>query len=138
MKVITRKYKLEKWKAIITNQMASGLTAAEYCRQEDLPISTFFYWKRTIRQDLIAQMDTQVSKPAIVEVPLTVSETPLEEAPPAPPIEQNKLTLKCEYTGPKKPPIRRFGNRESGIKKPLLSDFLVCRFWARGNHHSRE
>jgi hypothetical protein len=44
----------------------------------------------------------------------------------------------CEYTGPKKPPIRRFGNRESGIKKPLLSDFLVCRFWARGNHHSRE
>ena len=43
-----------------------------------------------------------------------------------------------EYTGPKKPPIRRFGNRESGIKKPLLSDFLVCRFWARGNHHSRE
>jgi len=39
-------------------------------------------------------MDTQVSKPAIVEVPLTVSETPLEEAPPAPPIEQNKLTLK--------------------------------------------
>ena len=94
MKVITRKYKLEKWKAIITNQMASGLTAAEYCRQEDLPISTFFYWKRTIRQELIAQMDTQVSKPAIVEVPLTVSETPLKEAPPAPPIEQNKLTLK--------------------------------------------
>ncbi|MBO5650056.1 MAG: hypothetical protein J5908_00965 [Selenomonas sp.] len=94
MKVITRKYKLEKWKAIITNQMASGLTAAEYCRQEDLPISTFFYWKRTIRQELIAQMDTQVSKPAIVEVPLTVSETPLEEAQPAPPIEQNKLTLK--------------------------------------------
>ena len=43
MKVLTRKYKLEKWKAIITNQMASGLTAAEYCRQEDLPISTFFY-----------------------------------------------------------------------------------------------
>lgn len=39
-------------------------------------------------------MDTQVSKPAIVEVPLTVSETPLEEAQPAPPIEQNKLTLK--------------------------------------------
>ena len=97
MKVITRKYKLEKWKAIITNQMASGLTAAEYCRQEDLPISTFFYWKRTIRQELIAQMDTQVSKPAIVEVPLTVSETPLEEAPPASPatpIQQNKLTLK--------------------------------------------
>ena len=48
MKVITRKYKLEKWKAIITNQMASGLTATEYCRQEDLPISIFFYWKRTI------------------------------------------------------------------------------------------
>ena len=95
MKVITRKYKLEKWKAIITNQMASGLTAAEYCRQEDLPISTFFYWKRTIRQELIAQMDTQVSKPAIVEVPLTVSGTSLEEAPPASPatpIEQNKLT----------------------------------------------
>ena len=46
--------------------------------------------------------------------------------------------INCEYTGPKKPPIRRFGNRESGIKKPLLSDFLVCRFWARGNHHSRE
>ena len=97
MKVITRKYKLEKWKAIITNQMASGLTAAEYCRQEDLPISTFFYWKRTIRQELIAQMDTQVSKPTIVEVPLAVSGTSLEEAPPASPatpIEQNKLTLK--------------------------------------------
>ena len=42
-------------------------------------------------------MDTQVSKPAIVEVPLTVSETLLEEAPPASPatpIEQNKLALK--------------------------------------------
>ena len=48
-------------------------------------------------QELIAQMDTQVSKPAIVEVPLTISETPLEEAPPASPatpIEQNKLALK--------------------------------------------
>ena len=39
-------------------------------------------------------MDTQVSKPAIVEVPLAVSGTSLEEAPPASPIEQNKLTLK--------------------------------------------
>ena len=42
-------------------------------------------------------MGTQVSKPAIVEVPLTVSETPLEEAQPASPatpIEQNKLILK--------------------------------------------
>ena len=39
MKVITRKYKLEKWKAVITNQMVSSLTAAEYCRQENLPIS---------------------------------------------------------------------------------------------------
>ena len=41
MKVITRKYKLEKWKAVITNQMASGLAAAEYCRQEDLLISEY-------------------------------------------------------------------------------------------------
>ncbi|TYZ24139.1 hypothetical protein [Selenomonas ruminis] len=33
------------------------------------------------------------------------------------------LFKETEYTGP---------------KKPLLSDFLVCRFWARGNHHSRD
>lgn len=83
MQAIARKYKLEKRKNIITNQMSSGLTTTEYCRQEKLQISTIFYWKRTIRQDLIAQMDTQISEPAIVELPLTISKTSIEEAPSA-------------------------------------------------------
>ena len=39
----------QQWKAIIEDRNSSGLTVAEYCRQNALSRDSYFYWLRIIR-----------------------------------------------------------------------------------------
>ena len=40
----------EQWQRLIDEQLQSKLTQAEFCRQNDLAISSFGYWKRRLSQ----------------------------------------------------------------------------------------
>lgn len=45
------KSKKDKWIKILTDWENSELIRAEYCRQKNIPISTFDYWRQRIRKD---------------------------------------------------------------------------------------
>ncbi len=71
---IIRKAKLNEWLSRFTDQKASGLSVSAWCRQNDISKDKFFYWKRRLKDEIIAQ-----SLPEIV--PLAMPSTPQNSQP---------------------------------------------------------
>ena len=42
---LKQQHSLASWKQIILAQQNSGLTAAEYCRQQNIKYNAFYYWQ---------------------------------------------------------------------------------------------
>ena len=63
---LKQQHSLASWKQIILAQQNSGLTAAEYCRQQNIKYNAFYYWQRKIREDFAAAtlQITQKDEPA--------------------------------------------------------------------------
>ena len=40
----------ERWRGLISSQADSGLSIAEFCRQNDLPQASFYQWRRKLRE----------------------------------------------------------------------------------------
>ena len=51
---LKQQHSLASWKQIILAQQNSGLTAAQYCRQQNIKYNAFYYWQRKIREDFDA------------------------------------------------------------------------------------
>ena len=51
---LKQQHSLASWKQIILAQQNSGLTAAKYCRQQNIKYNAFYYWQRKIREDFAA------------------------------------------------------------------------------------
>lgn len=51
--------KLEFWTLIMQEKAASGLSVKEYCLQNDLKASTYYYWQRKVRQMTDAQPEVE-------------------------------------------------------------------------------
>ncbi|MBE6093266.1 MAG: hypothetical protein E7201_08910 [Selenomonas ruminantium] len=49
-----QQHSLASWKQLILAQQNGGLTAAEYCRQQNIKYNAFYYWQRKIREDFAA------------------------------------------------------------------------------------
>lgn len=69
-----RKRLASEWAALIERQSKSGFSQSTFCRSEDVPLSTFQYWKRRLRNE-------GRSEPTASETPLF---TPLSELPAVP------------------------------------------------------
>ena len=69
MDQLTREVRYSKWAEIIMAANNSGLSKAEYCRQNGIDNKSFFYYQRRIRQGLydIAQAE----RPQLVELPIS-------------------------------------------------------------------
>ena len=72
-----QKRSASEWSNLIERQAESGLSQATFCRSEEIPLSTFQYWKRRLRSE-------DRSERTASEAPLF---TPLGELPPAGPID---------------------------------------------------
>jgi hypothetical protein len=44
------RYKLDQWKSFIAEWQKSGKTREEYCREQDLTVATFSYWRTKINK----------------------------------------------------------------------------------------
>ena len=51
----------ENWLQTLQRASASGLSNKEWCRQNGVPASTFYKWKRTLRDQLLEQMESSES-----------------------------------------------------------------------------
>ena len=77
-----RDLKLEQsWRRHLQRQRAGGFTVRQYCREQQLTESAFYFWRRTIAErDRQAESDR---RPAFVPVvmtdqPTSTSDTPIE------------------------------------------------------------
>lgn len=59
-----RALNIQQWKAIIEDRNGSGLTVAEYCRQNALSRDAYFYWLRIIRRSVLEQTETTLPQVA--------------------------------------------------------------------------
>ncbi len=64
-----RKKQIKYWQAHIKAYQRSGLSQAEYCRQNNLRSNRLRYWKKKFQN----QQDSQ--NPSFVNLPLTITET---------------------------------------------------------------
>lgn len=75
----------EQWLELITQCRASGLTDRQWCIQNGIPVSTFYYHIRALRKkacEIPVAADTAVQKQEVVQIPLWKTEQdPAETAP---------------------------------------------------------
>lgn len=75
----------EQWLELITQCRANGLTDRQWCIQNGIPVSTFYYHIRALRKkacEIPAAADTAVQKQEVVQLPLWKTEQdPAETAP---------------------------------------------------------
>ena len=67
----------EQWLELITQCRASGLTDRQWCIQNGIPVSTFYYHIRALRKkacEIPAAADTAVQKQEVVQLPLWKTE----------------------------------------------------------------
>ena len=64
-KSILHQAKLNEWASLFADQKSSGLSVAEWCKQNNLSQYKFFYWKRRLKDEAITQVLPEI-------VPLTI------------------------------------------------------------------
>jgi hypothetical protein len=65
--------KLHEWASRFSDQKSSGLTVAEWCKQNNLSEYKFFYWKRQLKEEAIEQVLPEIVPLAMPSVQDTVS-----------------------------------------------------------------
>lgn len=56
-----REVSIRFWQEAIRNRKASGLSIAEFCRQNGLNANAYYYWQRQIRKDLLQKQTDSAS-----------------------------------------------------------------------------
>ena len=70
----------QNWLQTLQQAAASGLSNQEWCEQNGVALSTFYKWKRTLRDQLLAQLEsTSDSNMCFAKVPLSRAEEPVAE-----------------------------------------------------------
>ncbi|MCR4687449.1 MAG: hypothetical protein K5659_07755 [Lachnospiraceae bacterium] len=55
-KSLIHQARLQEWATRCSDQKSSGLTVPEWCRQNNLSIHKFYYWKHLLKQEAINQV----------------------------------------------------------------------------------
>ena len=77
------------WRQRLTDQAASGLTIAAWCRRNGVSGSLFHFWKRTIARRGKDRIRTQTKSPACPQDPVVFA--PVVLAPPLPQVDIDRL-----------------------------------------------
>ena len=56
---LTRTIQLQEWASQIQEHLQSGITVREWCPQRDLPLKTYYYRQRRVREELLEAAETQ-------------------------------------------------------------------------------
>ena len=72
--------KLNEWASRFAEQKSSGLTVAEWCKQNNLSEHRFFYWKRQLKEEAIEQVLPEIVPLAMPSVQDTVTQVTAKAA----------------------------------------------------------
>ena len=73
-KTIIRQARLNEWAAKFSDQKASGLKVADWCKQNNVSKDTYFYWKRQVKNAIVSQALPDI-------VPLAMPSTFVPDSP---------------------------------------------------------
>lgn len=71
---LTKQVKLQQWSEIFQMRKSSGLTIAEFCKENSIQPSKYYYWLKHVRQAACDQLPAPLSKPVNPIVPVTFKE----------------------------------------------------------------
>ena len=79
------------WQTLITNQTESGLSIVQYCKQHQLTLSNFYYWR--------AKLNESVASTLPQEKPFDDAWIALPSAPPEPSANNQTMTIRLSLPG---------------------------------------
>lgn len=74
---MTKEERAQYWEMVVEEFNESGLTKTDYCRNNDIPVSTFNYWENRLKEMVQAK---EMEGHRFVELPVPVDE---KRHPPA-------------------------------------------------------
>lgn len=87
-KQILHQAMLNEWASRFADHKASGLTVNEWCAQNGISRHCYFYWKRKLKDELIAQALPEI-------VPLALPDVSAPECKPVVPVPSDDSRTSC-------------------------------------------
>lgn len=70
VKSLTTQYRYDRWVGIISERNASGLSIKDWCRQNDVKETSYYYWLKKIRHSIVESLDPDEPKDEVTFVPM--------------------------------------------------------------------
>ena len=70
VKSLTAQYRYDKWVAIISEHNASGLGIRDWCRQNNVNETSYYYWLKKIRHSIVESIDQDDRNSEVSFVPM--------------------------------------------------------------------
>ena len=70
VKSLTAQYRYDKWVAIISEHNASGLGIRDWCRQNNVKETSYYYWLKKIRHSIVESFDEDDRNGEVSFVPM--------------------------------------------------------------------
>lgn len=79
---------LNEWASRFADHKASGLSVAQWCKENNLSQYKYFYWKRQLKDEVTLQALPEI-------VPLAMPSSPIVSEPPVPPKSSELASATC-------------------------------------------
>ena len=70
VKSLTTQYRYDRWVGIISERNASGLSIKDWCRQNNVKVTSYYYWLKKIRHSIVETLDPDDQKDEVTFVPM--------------------------------------------------------------------
>ncbi|WP_088186828.1 hypothetical protein [Desulfosporosinus sp. FKA] len=70
VKSLTTQYRYDRWVGIISERNASGLSIKDWCRQNDVKETSYYYWLKKIRHSIVESLEPEDHKDELTFVPM--------------------------------------------------------------------
>ena len=82
MRDVNHQVRVNEWRQIITECRRSGQTVRDWCKENSIKSSQYYYWLRVVRNESLALMDKEIqgSQPTFAAVKLTEENATVENS----------------------------------------------------------
>ena len=70
VKSLTTQYRYDRWVGIISERNASGLSIKDWCRQNNVKETSYYYWLKKIRHSIVESLESEDQKDEGTFVPM--------------------------------------------------------------------
>lgn len=118
--------RLNEWATKISEQVASGLTAREWCTRNNITIHKYNYWKHLLKEEAVNQLLPDVAPLSVPDiVPLAIPDIPSGTNHHVYPESSHSTNCTIRAIDPSAVAKISIGNISIEISSSISEDFLV-------------